>query len=113
MKLGKLWYDTFEMDAAGCYLVKMHAGDRFLFDIIGEDATETAESFVRAVNEREELLDALQDQISRCRTCHGGEAATIADERTIGQPLGSSRVPCPDCTEARAVLDRAKESETC
>ena len=57
-----------------------------------------------------ELVEALKDAIRVCSCCGGtGKVRTHPDETEVGCSPGSSAMPCPNCTDWRAVLARAKE----
>ena len=46
-----------------------------------------------------------EPMVVECDNCENGVAHTMLDETEIGQPPGSSGIPCPDCkgTGSRAV----------
>lgn len=66
-----------------------------------------AEFIVRAVNCHEELVKALEGRVCGC--CDGsGITYTCLDETEIGQAPGSSGIPCPECSESRAAIAKAR-----
>jgi hypothetical protein len=57
-----------------------------------------------------ELVNALEDAIKVCSCCGGtGRAHTHSDETEVGCSPGSSAIPCPNCTDWRAALAKAKD----
>ena len=52
--------------------------------------------------------DGVKKDMKVCGSCDGsGIAYTMEDEESIGQPYGSSGIPCPDCNQTpKRVADK-------